>query len=262
MNSNKVSELSFLTFKKLAAHERLRHGVSLRPQYLKGEDASDRRIDFNLSAQQNLRAAENRAWFCRALKLSGEKLMRTRQVHGNSIKVVHSATDPIEQTDGLCSTEPGIGLMLLGADCPLILVYDPNVRAVGVVHAGWRGTVRRITENLVTTMTKTFNCQPVDMIAGIGPAICVDCYEVGSEVVEAASQQLSDLNELIIRKDHKCYFDLIKANEQQLLGAGLQPEQIETSGFCTGCHNEWFHSYRREGKQAGRWGLLAGLADE
>jgi YfiH family protein len=245
--------LSFFVFERLVGFGDFRHGVSLRQQSI-----GDQPVDFDMSR------AENGLLFCRALDFLPEQLVRCGQVHGAAIGVVEKGGEVIGETDGLCTRVPGVGLMLLGADCPLILVYDPVALAVGVAHAGWRGTVERICEKLVATMVERLGCRRDEMIAGIGPGISRSYYEVGVEVAHKVTRQLPDASEILhpssTEKD-RWHLDLIQANRHQLIRAGLRPENIEESGYCTYRDHEQFFSYRREGKRAGRWGLLAGLKE-
>ena len=155
-------------------------------------------------------------------------------------------------------------MMLLGADCPLIIVYDPLRPALGLAHAGWRGTVRRILRNLVQVMADQYGSDPGSLIAGIGPGICKNCFEVGAEVIAEAEKHLPFSGQVIVPPDKagspKSHFDLIEANRLELLACGLHEENIEVSQYCTFERTDLFHSYRREGQQAGRWALLAGIA--
>jgi len=245
----------FLQFSHLASAPGLRHGISLR----KGT----KQKDFNLSRthpdrQQLLEC------FCSAIGVQAQGLVLTSQVHGNHVEAVDGVPSAIPQADALCTAVPGLSLLLLGADCPLILLYDPRLRVVGVAHAGWRSTVTLIVMELVKVMTEKYGCRPCNLQAGIGPCICPRCFEVGHEVIEAALAAfpahknciLSGLTD--IQGQKHWHFDMAQANCRQLIETGLQPENIVTSGSCT-YEDDRFWSYRRDGKNAGRWGLLVGL---
>ena len=263
MQTRKSQALCFLMFDRLARRPGLRHGVSLRRQGT--PIAGGQPTEFNLSGQDPQRAQRHCHWFCQALQLPTDRLVRAQQVHASTVAVVREAPTTFPQTDALCTSLPDAGMILLGADCPLIVVYDPQVPALGVAHAGWRGCVQRIAGNLVATMVEQLGADPKQMLAGIGPGICGRCYEIGSEVVEQAEKQLSRVEDFIkpVKTDQGgpalWTFDLIEANRQQLIAAGLYPAHIESCPYCTCENNELFFSYRREGAQAGRWALLAGL---
>ena len=263
MIKKECSGLSFLAFEQLDRYQSFRHGISLRRQNIRGQDDQNQSIDFDLSSHANPRLLKNRKWFCRAVGLPVEQLVRPQQVHGNEVKVVEQGTRPVEQTDGLCTRTPGVGLLLLGADCPLVVVFDPGTVALGVAHAGWRGTVGRITEKLIATMAQALGCNPAEMIAGIGPGISCPYYEIGADVAQQVSRQLPNLPGILHQNNdrQRWRLDLIEANRLQLVQAGLSPDHIELSGCCTYRDKEMFFSYRRQGQKAGRWGLLAGLAE-
>jgi hypothetical protein len=156
-----------------------------------------------------------------------------------------------------------IPLLLLGADCPLLIAYDPVRQVLGVCHAGWRGTVQKIACHMIQIMRDMYKSETGDIFAGIGPCICGTCYEVGQDVVDQAEENLRHTREFIREKDslpaRKWQFDLAAAIRLQLMEAGLHRRNIEESGCCTYEQPELFYSYRREGQAAGRWALLAGL---
>jgi polyphenol oxidase len=259
--------LSFLVFEKLYEQAFLKHGISLRRQSSGGDTPTGFNGEFNFSSRDPERARANLEWFCRALELRTDHVTRSQQVHGSGVAVVRQGGQVVNNTDGLITDVRGVVLRLLGADCALIVVYDPKRPALGLAHAGWRGTVQGISVKLVAAMIKEFGCDPSGMMVGIGPAICGECYEVGSEVIHEAENCLSHTEEFIrpvvkrgeASNGDRWLFDLAKANRRQLLEAGLSAGNIEESGCCTFEQSEDFYSYRREGNGAGRWALLAGL---
>lgn len=245
------SEISYLQFDGLAEQSALRHGISLR-----------RNGQINFSSRDPEGSRRNRETFCQVLGLPPQHLSRCRQVHSSRVAVVTQPAHLAPDTDALVTQVPGIPLMLLGADCPLLLAYDPVRVVLGLCHAGWRGTVQKIARRMIDVMTVQCGSRPEDLHAGIGPGICGRCYEVGPEVAEEAEKNLHQAHHYLHLRNSdsqpKWLFDLAAANRQQLLEAGLPPEQIETSGCCT-FEQPDFPSYRREGPQTGRWALLAGI---
>ena len=252
--------ISYLEFERLSEQPFLRHGISLRRPG--GQPQShDVELDFHNRDPKSSRQAKKH--FCQALGLKPENLTEAGQTHSSHVHIVRGQAGVIRNTDGLCTNTQGLGLMQFGADCPLILVYDPKQVVLGMAHAGWRGTLQGIVERLVAAMKKEFRSKPQQLLAGIGPGICGQCYEVQSEVVEQVSRKFSDWRELIQptdRSDVKTWrFDLIEANRRQLIRLGLTAENIEVSGFCTYERADLFYSYRRDGSETGRWAMLAGL---
>ncbi len=211
-------------------------------------------------------AAGGRLRLAAALGIDPGALMPTRQVHRDEVVRVPGPLYGNWQgghgADGL-TTDVG-GLYLLGyfADCVPILAYDPLRRAVGLAHAGWRGTLLRIAERLVDEMVAAWGTRPRDLVVGIGPAIGPCCYEVGAEVIAGVREQLPGGDGLLApgRPGH-AFLDLWEANRQALLRAGVLPDKIQVLGLCTACNVERFFSYRREGRLEGLFGAVIGMRE-
>jgi YfiH family protein len=149
--------------------------------------------------------------------------------------------------------------MLRFADCTPVWLYDPVQRAIGLAHAGWRGTVVGAARATVAAMQSAYGCRPADLLAGIGPAIGPCCYEVGEDVAQAIDGAFSEAAGRLLspQTNGKWHLDLWAANRHTLMQAGVQ--QIEVAGICTACHtDEWF-SHRAERGRTGRIGALIGL---
>lgn len=205
-----------------------------------------------------------RARLAQALGISPAALVPTRQVHHDRIVRVpgpdYGCLGGQHPADGLTTDTPGLFLLGYFADCLPILAYDPVHRAVGLAHAGWRGTLLSIAGRLVEEMAAAWGTRPADLVVGLGPAIGPCCYEVGEEVIAGVQAHLPQPGRLLRpgRPGH-AYLDLWAANRQTLLGAGVRPEHIETAGLCTACHVGRFFSYRREGRLNGLFGAVIGL---
>ena len=179
------------------------------------------------------------------------------QVHGDHVYVVETPAsrgweglDETLRADALVTRLPGVVLTILTADCVPLLIADPVCRAVGAVHAGWRGTQQEITCQTIETMTRLYGTRPEDLIVGIGPAIGGCCYEVGEEVVA----HFTGYPETIVAKPNGKYLlDTQQINARQLEALGVPPEQIEISPVCTSCEHERFFSYRADRGTAGRF---------
>ena len=246
-----------LVFEQLSGCESLRHGVALRRQEF-GE------FDFSRGNPDQLH--NNREKFCRALELDDQSVIQAQQVHEAKIAVIEKAVQKPGPADGLCTKSAGLSLMMVGADCPLVVIFDPVEQLLGLAHAGWRGTVQQIVRRLVGTMADQLQGCPENMLAGIGPGICPRCFVVGKDVFNEVMDNLSEAEQLIHQMDapaadgqQQWNFDLVRANQKQLMSAGLVRENIELSGCCTFEQPGDFPSYRRDGKSAGRWALMAGL---
>lgn len=159
--------------------------------------------------------------------------------------------------DGVVTDIPGVVLTVFGADCPSVYIVDPVRRAIGLVHAGWRGTLGRIPEVAVANMVVQFGCDPGDMYAAIGPGICRDCYEIGDEVYDAFAEKWSveEADRILSRYPAadengreiiggKYHLDLREANRMTLIRSGVPEDHIEVSNVCTKCNADIFYSYR------------------
>ena len=211
-------------------------------------------------------------------------LMAVRQIHSDIIRCVDAIPAEPLTGDGLITATPGLLLAIQTADCLPVILVDPKHHAVGVFHAGWRGTVQRIVEKGVGEMTRCFGSRPRDVKAAIGPGIGGCCYEVGEEVRTKFESQFAYGNELFrevkesdpIREKYpllflsarapghgelppKLFLDLADANRRQLLDAGVLKKNIEASSLCTIEHPELLFSYRREKGKTGRMMAAAGI---
>ncbi len=226
----------------------------------------------------------NRAAFQYALGAGGWPLITLRQVHSDIIRIVDSPWQSPLVGDGLVTATPGLLLAIQTADCLPIILVDPKRRAVGVFHAGWRGTVKRILEKGVGAMRLRFGSRARDMKAAIGPGIQGCCYEVGEEVRDKFESQFGYAEKLFrvveesdpVREKYpllfltarapghsnlpkRIFLDLVEANRRQLLAAGVLAKNIEASPLCTSCRTDLLFSYRAEKGRTGRMMGVVGI---
>ncbi len=201
---------------------------------------------------------ENRRLFAAALKRDPVRIVVPDQVHSaNVVRVTEShagrgALDhstAIPETDALVTNVPQLPLALHFADCVSVFFLDPVHRAVGLAHAGWRGTVDNIVAATVETMVREFGTDPSALLAAIGPSIERHCYEVGDDVVGRFAR-LFDNEERVLSpcSPNKWRIDLRAANTILLQRAGLDYSNIAISERCTSCNSSEFFSYRRDGE--------------
>jgi YfiH family protein len=203
----------------------------------------------------DVRGDAGRAQLFGALSLDAERVATVRQVHHAQVAVANPAETP--DADGLVTNEPGLALFLRAADCSLIVVADPEHRAVGVAHAGWKGSARGIVVNLVQKMRTTFGTWPSRCLAGVGPTIGVDRFEVGPEVPVKFLARGDWTREYVRARGKRLHFDLLGANVRFLTEAGIPRESIEVCEDCTYDSPELLHSFRREGTGSGHHGIVA-----
>jgi len=207
--------------------------------------------------------SDNRARFMAAADIDPAHLTLGRQVHGDRVQLVMAGDrgrgsppefDAFPETDALITRSRDVALGIFVADCTPIVLYDPVHHALGVVHAGWRGTVANIAGAAVANMAAEFGSQAADLFAGIGPSIGPCCYEVGAEVIDAwRSARVDGWEAARVERCPRPHFDLWQANRLNLLAAGLDGDRIETAGICTRCAGGCYFSHRAAvaGERAG-----------
>jgi YfiH family protein len=194
-----------------------------------------------------------------ALGVAAERLLLITQVHRADVAVVRRTradrwTRP--EADAIVTDDPQSGVAVRVADCAPILFADPVRGVVGAVHAGWRGTVHRAAIAAVEALAREFGSDPGDLVAAIGPCLGPCCAEVGSEVVKAFRDSGHPEDQLArwftTGPGDRPYFDLWRANADQLESAGLASRNIHVARLCTKTHADVLHSYRADGVRAGR----------
>lgn len=197
-----------------------------------------------------------------ALGVRGDRACTVWQVHGTDVVAVTAPVRNrrwVSHADAMITDRTDLPLAMRFADCTPILLFDPVRGAVGMAHAGWRGTVRGVAAATVWAMSELYGCRPADIQAGIGPSIGPRKYQVGREVVEAAAAYFGETDGLVRvdPADGTYYLDLWAANARDLQRAGV--EQVEIAGICTAENtDEWF-SHRAEKGKTGRFGAVISL---
>jgi YfiH family protein len=165
--------------------------------------------------------------------------------------------------DALITAERDLYLFACFADCVPLLFVDPVRYAVGIAHAGWRGTLAGIATATVRAFGQHFGSRPADLRVVVGPSAGPCCYEVGEEVVAAIEQTLPNVPGILLRPPGAdVHFDLWRANTASLRGSGVLPEHIHVSGMCTIHNHQRFFSHRASGGQTGRFAAIIGLRPE
>jgi YfiH family protein len=184
-----------------------------------------------------------RQTFANVLGLDGAELTTIGSVHGASVARVDKPGGSVDDVDALLTDRPGVVLFATYADCYPIVLWDPEKRVAGLVHAGWRGTQAGVTRAAATFMQDEYGCR--FMRAGMGPGICGKCYEVGEEVAAQFDERF-----LTAGREGRSLLDLAAANRAQLEEAGVR--SVYDIGICTKEHY-LFPSHRRhpDGKRFG-----------
>jgi len=204
---------------------------------------------------------ENRRRIFSVMGREVESIYDSWQVHGTNV-ICTDQPRPLdgvhEKADAILTNCPEITLFMRFADCVPIFLVDPVQKVVGIVHAGWRGTVDGVTAEAVKRMNVNYGSRPEDIFAGIGPSICVDHYQVGAEVVDAARQKFqSEEDRVLVKQNGHFHLNLWEANRVILNRSGVS--QVEVAGICTACSNTDWYSHRAEQGKTGRFGALLAL---
>jgi hypothetical protein len=201
----------------------------------------------------------NRQQLADKLGIEPEKLIFPRQTHTNCVAEINNIPESeLKDTDALVTATPGICICVQTADCVPILLFDPEKRVIAAVHAGWRGTVKKIAAETVQKMVSQYQCDPAKIMAAIGPSISPAVYEVGDEVTEAFRQSIPNSEKVIHLTDTgKYHVDLWAANREVLIESGLFSENIELAEECSFTDNNRFFSARKEGADTGR--MVSGM---
>ncbi len=204
---------------------------------------------------------ENRDYFKNSFNKS-LKFVTLKQVHSDKIinidkyEIINGWVELPIEADGMVTTKRNIVLNILTADCLAIIAIDKRKNIIGAAHAGWRGTKLEISKKLIVNMQK-LGAKIEDIKCAISPGICLNCYEVGQEVVD----EFKDYPKSIKKKSNGKYlFDNRLVNIEQLISIGINKENIEIANFCTYCDNDKFFSYRK-GDIKGRFVTYIGMQD-
>lgn len=253
-----TTKIDLLRYNLLAQHPEITHFTTSRAGGVSIGDYSSLNLSEYSGDNMNTVAA-NRQLLCQEIGVQTSQLFIPFQTHEDRVAVLDNAFQSLSASDqkaflngvdALITSTPNICIGVTTADCVPILLYDPVSKVAAVVHAGWRGTVKHLTNKTVALMVSRFHSNPTDIVAVIGPSISPAAFEVGEEVVTEFTK--SGFSDCILTNYPKPHIDLWAANRQDLIEAGLRSNNIETSGICTFTHHEQFFSARRLGIQSGR----------
>jgi YfiH family protein len=217
---------------------------------------SDASIDFTPTDFDSPLTAAQRAYL---QKISGQDIPQVfwrKQIHGDDILVAQKSSViasegkqsiiPIgcPDADAYITNEKNLPIAIRTADCVPVFIFDPRHRVIGLAHAGWKGTHKSIASKTVLQMQAKYGSLPADLKIFLGPSIHECCYQVGQEFRGFFPSNVKE-------RDGHLYLDVISANRDQLLQAGVLSANILDSGICTSCHKNYF-SHRRDAAKAGR----------
>ncbi len=253
MKLNNVNSVPYLTYNSLSEIDFINHAFSTRLGGVSTDEFTSMNLAFNRGdSPENV--TENYKRFCKSAGFDYESLTASSQDHHTFVRAVTKENvgvgiykpKDIESVDALITNEPGVTLVTYYADCTPLFFVDTKQKAIGLAHAGWRGTVGRIGDNVIKKMQRLYGSDPSDIKAAIGPAISVCCYEVDKPCADnfLALDELDSTKFVFPKGNGKFMIDLLETNRQILVHAGVKNENITVSDVCTNCNSELLWSHR------------------
>lgn len=260
MTLNHADSVPYLTYNSLKEIKFINHVFSTRLGGVSEGIFSSMNLAFNRGDNPDS-VTENYRRLCESAGFDFNTLVASAQDHHTYVRKVGKEnigtgiTKPrdMESVDALITNEAGVTLVTYYADCTPLFFVDTKKKAIALAHAGWRGTVGRIGEEVVKKMSAEFGTNPADLVCAVGPAISKCCYEVDKACADEF-YNLKDLDntEFIFPKENnKFMIDLLEANRQILIKAGVNPDNITVSDLCTRCNSELLWSHRATNGQRG-----------
>jgi len=261
MPFHQLDSLRYFTFDIL---ERIPHAVFTR----QGGTSPDPWASLNVGGtvgDDPERVIENRKKSFNALNRNFDSVFDVWQVHSRDVLCTdhpRPVGTPHQKADAILTNQPGVTLFMRFADCVPILLWDPFKQVIGLVHAGWQGTVKKVSVATIERMKEQYGCHPENIQAAIGPSIGKHHYPVGDEVADQIRSAFGDLALDLLFQDSNTgqagfFLDLWTANQLTLSEAGIR--NIEICGLCTACNLDDWYSHRAEAGKTGRFGVLIGL---
>ena len=208
--------------------------------FLTHRDAGSMKIN-----KENPGGLETRQKLFDHIDLSNDDVVSAGLVHGGDVAMAHSGERGtiIPQVDALVTNEPEVYISITVADCLPVFFFSPDVRAVGIAHAGWKPLREGVIEHTIEKLRNTYHADPARMRVAIGPGIGKCHFDVGQEVVSAFSPYLDTA---LLSRDGRTYIDLPEIVRRKIADYGVSHEHIQSSGACTYCEDSRYFSYRRD----------------
>jgi len=262
-NYGQVKDLFLLAFANLSKYNNLLHFVTTRHGGYSQPPYQSFNLAFHVGDNEK-NVLKNRVELAHYLNIPLHSFTISNQVHGNNVAIIDRTekgsgsidmSTVIKNNDAMLTKHTDICLLIFVADCVPVFLYDYKKQVIGLVHAGWKGTVGFITQKTVNLMKTSFGSSSQDIMCAIGPSIGPCCYQVGTEVISLVENSFPNVKYLIQRatEDGKGYFNLWEANKAQLLNCQIPEENIEIARLCTNCNSDTFFSSRNDNGHTGRF---------
>ena len=251
-----------VTFPRLADPKVLVQGVSTRLGGVSQGNLRSMNISFKVS-DEAIRVEENRSLSSRALGIDLNRVVTVDQIHSDKVlkldanQVQAKKGGSLGEGDGLITKEVGVPILIMVADCLPILFYDPIHKAIGLAHAGWRGTVNHVAAKTLLAMGEAYGTKPEEVRAVLGPCIGSCCYEVGEDVRAEFAGVFPWAAEVLESGSPSHWkLNLSEANAKQLLEVGMAEDNLIRSGLCTVQNIDLFYSHRAEASEKSSTGRM------
>lgn len=269
LKRNCLGEMEYLTFPILEETGVVKHLFSTRHGGVSEGIYSTMNLSYTRGDRKEA-VDENYRRIAAALNCQLSDFVCSDQTHTTNIRIVTGEDrgkgvirpKDYSDVDGLITDVPGIVLATFYADCVPLFLVDTRHRAIGLAHSGWRGTVEKMGQHTLRAMEEAYGTRPEDVVAAIGPSICGDCYEVGSDVVKEIEKHFpGKVCSKILRHlgRGKFLLDLWKANSYVLQEAGVLPERISVTDICTCCNPDYLFSHRASQGKRGNLAAFMGI---
>ena len=260
-------EAPYLEYPLLADTKIVHHGFSTRLGGVSQGCYASMNLSFT-RGDDEAAVRENYHRIAKSIGVKCENMVLSQQTHTTNVRVVtekdkgKGVVTPLDYTD--VDGIPEICLVTFYADCVPLYFVDPVQKAIGLSHSGWRGTVGKIGKETIRKMEEQYGSDPKDILAAVGPSICMDCYEVSEDVILEFQKNFEERywKDLFYRKENGKYqLDLWKANEIIFKESGILPEHIAVTNVCTHCNSEILYSHRTSGDRRGNLAAFLALKE-
>ena len=261
MRAKKAGKLVYFESDKFSASGLVTHAFCTRKGGISKSPYDSLNFNYRVG-DKNKTVYENYKILEEKFGINHHHILTLNQSHGDGILIIDESPENLEEfaiktknmeKDALITNKLLIPIAILTADCQPIMFLDRKNRAIGIAHAGWKGTVSRIGQKVFREMSRFYGTSPDDCLVAFGPSIGKCCYEVGEEVIEILKKEFSNWKDFVInRKNDKWNFSLDDLNLFQMTEIGIPRKNISRTNLCTSCNNDFFFSYRKEKGVTGR----------
>ncbi len=267
LDINIKNGVKYITFPKFEKTGLVKLLFSTRIGGVSEDKWSTMNLSFNRGDKRE-NVLENYRLLCECKGIDINNLVLSKQTHTNNVISVTKADcgtgifkESFNDIDGLITNQKGVALVTQYADCTPLVFLDTKNKVIATSHAGWRGTVKEIGKVTVEKMIAEYGSNPSDILVGIGPCIKECCYEVDNPVYnEFLKLPYLDLDKIFtVKPNGKYMLDLVEANKQILINAGIKTDNFDLSDICTCCNADQLHSHRKTGGERGNLALIIEL---